>query len=187
MPRNDDRRRWTASCSGRRATCPPSRSGRGGHRWAAAISSRAPSCSTKCSPASARSPHPRRPPPSPRCSRPPSDPDPRIDPRFGSRSSGRSPSDPRQRHASAAEMRVAMLAAIGETEDSLASVLRSAPPRDHLANLTGPYAARAAAQEAQTQSVEGQSVAHETTPRRRGGWMPVAASPPWPRRSRSSP
>jgi serine/threonine-protein kinase len=104
------------------------------------------------------------------------DPDPRIDPRLWLEIQRALSKRPKERHASAAEMRVAMLAAIGETEDSLASVLRSAPPRDHLANLTGPYSARAALQEAQTQSVEGQSVAHVGTPRRRSAWMPVAGA-----------
>jgi serine/threonine-protein kinase len=101
------------------------------------------------------------------------DPDPRIDPRLWLEIQRALSKRPKERHASAAEMRTAMLAAMGETEDSLASVLRTDPPRDQLANLTGPYSALAAAREAETRSVEGQSVAHVTAPKRGVSWVPL--------------
>jgi len=99
------------------------------------------------------------------------DPDPRIDPRLWLEIQRALSKRPKERHATAAEMLSAMLAAIGETEDSLASVLRTEPPVDFLANLTGPYSSRAAMQEAHTQSVEGQSVGHIVP--KRGGWVPL--------------
>jgi serine/threonine protein kinase len=100
------------------------------------------------------------------------DPDPRIDPRLWLEIQRALSKRPKERHASAAAMLAAMLAAIGETEDSLASVLRTELPRDYLANLSGPYSTRAALHEAQTQSVEGQSVGHIIVPKR-GGWVPL--------------
>jgi serine/threonine-protein kinase len=80
---------------------------------------------------------------------------------------------PKQRHASASEMSAAMLAAIGETEDSLSTVLRTEAPRDFLAGVSGPYSARAAVLDAQTRSVDGQSVATAVA-KRGSSWVALA-------------
>jgi serine/threonine-protein kinase len=98
------------------------------------------------------------------------DPDPRIEPLLWLEVQRALSKRPKQRHASASEMSGAMLGAIGETEDSLSTVLRTEAPRDFLAGVSGPYSARAAVLEAETRSVEGQSVA-TATPKRGGSWV----------------
>jgi serine/threonine-protein kinase len=101
------------------------------------------------------------------------DPDPRIEPRLWLEVQRALSKRPKQRHASASEMSAVMLAAIGETEDSLSTVLRTEAPRDFLAGVSGPYSARAAALHAETRSVEGQSVATATA-KRGSSWVALA-------------
>ena len=66
------------------------------------------------------------------------DPDPRISPRMWLEVQRALSKRPKQRHTSAAEMRSAILAVFGETEDSLAPVLSGVNPRDYGADRTGP-------------------------------------------------
>ncbi|MGO9715160.1 MAG: serine/threonine-protein kinase [Polyangiaceae bacterium] len=103
------------------------------------------------------------------------DPDPRISPLLWLELQRALSKRPKQRHASAAEMRSAMLAALGETEDSLAPVLQGVKARDYGVDRTGPVAALSV-REAETQSVEGQSVATIVPPRKRAAWWPWAAA-----------
>jgi serine/threonine-protein kinase len=103
------------------------------------------------------------------------DPDPRIRPVLWLELQRALSKRPKQRHASAAEMRAAMLAALGETEDSLASALQGVNARDYGADRSGPVSPLSV-REAETQSVEGQSVATVIPPRRRMTWWPWAAA-----------
>ncbi len=98
------------------------------------------------------------------------DPDPRIAPLLWLEVQRALSKRPKQRHASASEMSAAMLAAIGETEDSLSTVLRTEAPRDFLSGVSGPYSTRAAMLDAETRSVEGQSVATAVA-KRGGSWV----------------
>jgi serine/threonine-protein kinase len=101
------------------------------------------------------------------------DPDPRIDPLLWLEIQRALSKRPKQRHASAAEMRKAMLGVLHETEDSLAPVLKGVKARDFVAVRTGPVFTPSS-RDAETQSVEGQSVA--LTPQRRiAAWWAWAA------------
>jgi serine/threonine protein kinase len=102
------------------------------------------------------------------------DPDPRIAPRLWLELQRALSKRPKQRHASAAEMRSAMLDVLGETEDSLGPALQGIKAREYGAERTGQMSALTA-REAETRSVEGQSVATFGTPRKRMGWWPWAA------------
>jgi serine/threonine protein kinase len=97
------------------------------------------------------------------------DPDPRVSPLLWLEIQRALSKRPRQRHSTAGEMRAAMLSAIGETEDSLAPLLQGVKTNDYGADRSGPMSARAV-REAETQSVEGQSVGSVFPPRRVMWW-----------------
>jgi serine/threonine protein kinase len=99
------------------------------------------------------------------------DPDPRISPVLWLEIQRALSKRPKQRHGSAAEMRAAMLGALGETEDSLASALTGVNARDYGAERTGPVSSLSV-REAETQSVEGQSVGTVIPPRKKVAWLP---------------
>ena len=86
------------------------------------------------------------------------DPDPRIVPRLWLEVQRALSKRPKQRHDSAAAMRTAMFEALGESEDSLAPALQRIVPEDNLPH-SGISFRGMPDPEAQTQSVEGQSVA----------------------------
>jgi serine/threonine protein kinase len=102
------------------------------------------------------------------------DPDPRISPLLWLEIQRALSKRPKQRHGTAAEMRAAMLSVLGETEDSLAPVLQGVKANDYGAERTGPLSPLAV-REAETQSVEGQSVGTVIPPRRVMWWGWAAA------------
>jgi serine/threonine-protein kinase len=101
------------------------------------------------------------------------DPDPRISPRLWLEVQRALAKRPKQRHESAAQLRAALLAAVQETEDSLASVLSGVKPRDYGADKTGPVTAVAPKE---TLSVDGQSVVTVTSRRTQSSWVPWAGA-----------
>jgi serine/threonine protein kinase len=105
------------------------------------------------------------------------DPDPRISPRLWLELQRALAKRPTQRHASAAEMRSAMLDVLGETEDSLAPALIGINPRDYGAERSGQIAAMSSPRAAETQSMEGHSVATTSAAqsRKMSSWWPWAA------------
>ncbi len=102
------------------------------------------------------------------------DPDPRISPRLWLELQRALAKRPKQRHSSAGEMRSAMLDVLGETEDSLAPVLQGVKAREYGAERTGQLPV-VSLREAETRSVEGQSVATLLPARRIASWWPWAA------------
>jgi hypothetical protein len=102
------------------------------------------------------------------------DPDPRITPHLWLELQRALSKRPKQRHASASEMRRTMLGVLGETEDSLAPMLKGVKARDFVAVRTGPVFTPSS-RDAETQSVGGQSVATVAPQRRMAAWWAWAA------------
>jgi serine/threonine-protein kinase len=107
------------------------------------------------------------------------DPDPAIEPRLWLEIQRALAKRPAERHASATEMSAMLCAAIGETEDSLAPVLRRTKPPPQPSDFfeSGERASATSEKNANhTQSFEGQSVATSAADRRAPRWVPLAAA-----------